>query len=295
MLEITDLCKGYHGREVIHQVSFRVEKGQIHGLIGENGCGKTTLIKCITGIYEPERGVVTLEGEKVYENPDVKRRIGYVADQNNYFPRYRLGAMVKFYQKIYPKFDTEKIKEFNKILELDMNRRVNELSKGQKMRLAFLLNLAANTDVLVMDEPTAGLDAMVKRQMFEILVNEVEARELTVLISSHHLSELEKLCDSVTILKDGAVVVDDQVDTVKKDVRKFQLVFENGVPEGFLQEDAVLHYSNVGNIYTVVFATLDDLQMQLLKERYQPVYTEELPVNLEEVFIYQHGGGMHEA
>ena len=83
MLAITDLCKGYNGREVIHQVSFQVEKGQIHGLIGENGCGKTTLIKCITGIYEPEQGMVTLERERVYENPDVKRRIGYVADQNN--------------------------------------------------------------------------------------------------------------------------------------------------------------------------------------------------------------------
>lgn len=294
MLEIKDLCKGYHGQEVLHHIQMEVQKGQIHGLIGENGCGKTTLIKCITGIFMPEQGSVTLEGDPVYENPAVKRRIGYVADQNTYFPRYRLGAMVDFYQKIYPFFDVNKVKEMNRRLELDMNRRVNELSKGQKMRLAFLLNIAANTEVLVMDEPTAGLDALAKRQMFDILVEEVETRELTVLISSHNLSELEKLCDSVTMLKHGSVTADNQVDEVKKDYRKFQFVFTDGAPEELLQEEKIVRYSYVGSIYTIVFSKVDEEQIRMYKERYQPIYIEEVPVDLEEVFIYQHGGETHE-
>lgn len=294
MLKIDNVVKGYDKGDVLHGINMHVEKGSVHGLIGENGSGKTTLIKCVTGIYRPESGVVTLEGEPVYENPAVKARIGYVADNNTYFPRYRLGKMVKFYKDTYPKFDVQKCIDMNQVFRLDMNKRVNELSKGQKMRLAFMLNISANTDLLVMDEPTAGLDAIAKKELFDMLINEVEYRELTVLITSHNLMELEKICDSLTLIKGGKVSEQNQVDEVKKTVKKMNFVFDKGVPQGFLQNPKLLTYSNVGNIYTVVFDKLTTSDLEEIKQTYQPVYTEELPVNLEEVFVYTHGGGHSE-
>lgn len=290
MLKVENLSKSYDKGEVLHEINLEVERGTVHGLVGENGSGKTTLIKCITGIYRPDQGIVTLAGEPVYENPLVKERIGYVADRNDYFPRYPLGRMVHFFRQVYKKFDVEKFKSMNQFFGLDMNMRVGELSKGQKMCLAFLLNMAANTDVLLLDEPTSGLDALGKRQLLEMLIKEVEERELTVLISSHHLGELEKICDKLTIIRKGSVSVQSQVDEIKKKIRKINLVFDRGLPEGFLQEKKLLRHSHVGNIYTGIFEDLSEKELSVLKEQYRPVYVEELPVNLEEVFVYTNGG-----
>lgn len=290
MLKVDKVSKSYDKRQVLFDIEMEVERRTIHGLIGENGSGKTTLLKCITGIYKPESGIVTLEGEGIYENPSVKERIGYVADSNDFFPRYPLGKMVDFYRKIYPKFEEEKIKQMNSFFGLDMNRRVNELSKGQKMRLAFMLNMAANTDILVMDEPTSGLDPLAKSRLLSMLIEEVERRELTVLISSHHLGELEKVCDNLTMIDRGRAKGQEQVDTLKEKIRKVNLVFEQGAPESFLGRSDILTYSQVGNIYTVIFDRLTEEGYEEIEKTYQPVYMEELPVNLEEMFVYTHGG-----
>ena len=293
MLRVVNLSKSYDKRRALYDIQMEVDRNTIHGLIGENGAGKTTLIKCITGIYKPEQGMVTLEGEPVYENPQVKERIGYVADSNDYFPRYRLGKMVDFYKKVYPKFQVEQIKEMNKIFCLDMNCRVGELSKGQKMRLAFMLNMAANTDFLVMDEPASGLDAMAKNKLFSLLIEEVEKRGLTVLISSHHLGELEKLCDNITMIREGRAAGQERVDSLKGKIRKINLVFEDGAEKAFLERPDILSYSKMGNIYTVIFDGLTGEGYEELKKRFHPVYMEELPVNLEEMFVYTNGGEGH--
>ena len=294
MLRVDRLSKSYDKRQVLFDVQMEVEPGTVHGLVGENGAGKTTLLKCITGIYQPEQGTVTLDGEHVYENPAVKERIGYVADSNDFFPRYRLGKMVEFYRRVYPKFDEKKIMEMNALFRLDMNRRVAELSKGQKMRLAFMLNMAANTDLLVMDEPTSGLDALAKGKLLSLLVEEVERRRLTVLISSHHLGELEKICDSITMLKAGRASGQGQVDELKNQVRKVNLVFAQGAPQGFLERPDILSYSRVGNIYTVIFRQLAEDGLEEMEREFRPTYAEELPVSLEELFIYTYGGGKDE-
>lgn len=294
MLRVDRVSKSYDKRQVLFGIQMEVERGTVHGLVGENGAGKTTLLKCITGIYRPEQGMVTLDGEQVYENPPVKERIGYMADSNDFFPRYRLGKMVEFYQRVYPKFDEKRIMEMNALFRLDMNRRVAELSKGQKMRLAFMLNMAAGTDVLVMDEPTSGLDALAKGKLLSLLVEEVERRELTVLISSHHLGELEKICDRITMMKAGRASGQEQVDDLKNKVRKVNLVFAEGVPEGFLQRPDILSYSHVGNIYTVIFRQMAEDGLEQIKREFRPAYVEELPVSLEELFVYTYGGGEDE-
>ena len=241
------------------------------------------------GIYKPVSGEVLVDGENVYENPKVKARIGFVADSNKYFPTYRLGKMVKFFQGVYEKFDINKIKELNQIFKLDMNKRVSELSKGQQMRFAFMLNIAANTDILIMDEPTSGIDAIAKKELFSVLIKEVEERNLTVIISSHNIIELEKICDSVTMIKGGKVITQNGMDDVIGNVRKFNYAFADGAPEEFLKHPKLINYTNVGNIYTVIFEGITDKEVEEIN-KYNPSFTEELRVNLEEVFVYTNGG-----
>ncbi len=290
-ISIQKVVKRYDRVQVLHGVSMELTDGSVHGLIGENGSGKTTLIKCIMGIYKPDSGSITYNGKEIYENPGVKEHIGYVADNNRYFPSYPLGRMAAFFSKLYPQFDMERLHQLNSIFGLDMNKRVGTLSKGQKMRLAFMLNIAAKTDVLIMDEPTSGLDAVARKQLFDILIEEVEKRNLTVLISSHNLLELERVCDSMTIIKNGRVSEDKDMDEVLKTVRKFNLVFPDGAPENFLREPKLVNYSNIGNIYTVVMDSVSDEELEDIKKQYAPAYVEELNVNLEEVFVFTNGGG----
>lgn len=286
---VNNVVMKYGDFEAVQSISMEVPEGTIHGLIGENGAGKTTLIKCLMGIYKPVSGEVLVDGENVYENPKVKARIGFVADSNKYFPTYQLGKMVKFFQGVYEKFDINKIKELNQIFKLDMNKRVSELSKGQQMRFAFMLNIAANTDILIMDEPTSGIDAIAKKELFSVLIKEVEERNLTVIISSHNIIELEKICDSVTMIKGGKVITQNGMDDVIGNVRKFNYAFADGAPEEFLKHPKLINYTNVGNIYTVIFEGITDEEVEEIN-KYNPSFTEELRVNLEEVFVYTNGG-----
>lgn len=289
MLVKVDNVKMKYGKfEAVQNVSFEIAKGSIHGLIGENGSGKTTLIKCIMGIFKPAEGEILVDGKPVYENPDVKKRMGYIADSNKFFPSYRAGKMAEFFSEVYENFDMNKFKELNQTFKLDMNKRVGEFSKGQQMRLAFMLNVAANTDVLVMDEPTSGIDAIAKKELFQTLIKEVEERELTVLISSHNILDLERICDSVTMIK-GGKVIDNEV----MEVRKFNYVFKNNVPEEFLNNPKIVSINNTGNIYTVIYSGITQEEVEA-NNKFEPVYVEELPVNLEEVFVHVNGGDSDE-
>lgn len=292
MVEISNVSKRYGNFEAIHGIDITVGKGTVHGIIGENGSGKTTLIKCVTGIYRPDSGQVAIDGENVYENPKAKEKLGYVADNNKFFPAYRLGKMMEFYKEVYKKFDVDRFKGYNNIFRLDMNKRVRELSKGQKMRLAFMLNMAACPEVIVLDEPTSGLDVMAKKALFDILVSEVEERELTVLITSHNLAEIERICDSLSIIKNGILSCQDDMEGIMKMARKFNFVFESGAPEGFMSHKKLVSVKNVGSIYTAVFNGITDSEVGQLK-RLDPVYMEEINVNLEEVFVYTDGGGSY--
>lgn len=289
MIKIENVSKNYGDFNAIHNLNMNVRKGSIHGLIGENGSGKTTIIKCIMGIYKVNEGKIIVDGEEVYENPKIKARMGYVADNNEFFPGYRLGKLMKFYKGVYQTFDEEKFIELNGIFRLDMNKRVNELSKGQKMRLAYMLNLSIRPDVLIMDEPTSGLDAMAKKELFDSLVNEVEEREMTVIISSHNLADLERICDNITIIKNGTNTGKEDMDEVMKMARKFQFAFENGTPDGFMSQSKMISVKNVGNIYTVVYHGITEEEVEELN-RFHPVYMEEVNVSLEEVFVYTNGG-----
>ena len=287
MLEIRGLCKGYQnsGEYTVENIDIRVEKGTIHGLIGHNGSGKTTIIKCLTGIFPPDAGTVTVDGEPVYENPAVKEKIGYVADSNQMFGSYRVSKLVSFYEDVYKSFSREDFNRLNRVFRMDMKKRISQLSKGQQMRVSFMLNMARNPEIMILDEPTSGLDAMAKKDLLDILVASVENNDMTVLISSHHLSELEKICDDITMIRDGHIYVQDGLDEVTGKMAKYQVVFPGGAPGELYHRADICHMSNVGSVYTIILPS-GSADFEAEMRELGAVVVEPMTMGLEESFVY---------
>ena len=262
-----------------------MEPGRIFGLVGENGAGKTTLIKCVTGVYRPDKGVVRIDGENVYENPAAKERIGYVADQNQYFPSYRIKELLSFYSLAYPRFSSERFWELNQIFKLPAKARVKELSKGMQMRLTLMLSLSIGSDVLVLDEPTSGLDPLAKREVMNLLLAEVESRGVTVLISSHHLGDLERMCDTIGIMSQGQMKSIHSLEEMKFSMRKLQAVFPQGAPAELASWPEVLAVEQMGRVHYIVTKQYSDDLLAKLQQT-APLVLEEVPLSLEDMFIY---------
>lgn len=285
MIHINNVTKKFGNFTAIAEININVKKGTIFGLIGENGAGKTTLIQCMTGIYKPDSGEITINGEQIYENPLVKERIGYVADQNQYFPFYKVKEMVEFYKKTYPTFSTKKFNDYNLIFKLDENKRVRQLSKGMQMRLSLMLNLSITPDVLILDEPTSGLDAIAKRQILDILLQEVAENQLTIFVSSHHLGELERICDEIAMIHQGEITYVSTLDEMKQNIKKLQVIFEDHSPVDFANWDEVRSVDRVGRVYYIITQKYSkELEDKLYKAGAK--FIEQMNLSLEEIFVY---------
>lgn len=284
MIEVKNVYKSYNKFQALKDISLSVKSGEICGLIGENSAGKTTLIKCMAGIYKPDKGIITYDGEAVYNNPSVKEKIGYVGDTNDYIGFYTISRMVYMYETFYPDFEKEKFNYLNKTMQLPVNKRVMTLSKGQKMKLAFILELSKNPDYLILDEPTSGLDPVAKAHFFDFLVQEVELRDIGVLISSHNLDGLERICDSIVMMHQGTVEQQTSLEGMKEKLVKLQAVFENGAPKELKNLPEILNMHNIGSIYTMIIQNYND---DFKEKLYQAGagFIETVDLSLEELFV----------
>lgn len=285
MIEINHLSKKFGKFKAIDDVTIHVAPGTIHGIIGENGAGKTSLIQCLVGVYSVEEGEVLIDGEKVWENPKVKSQIGYVADRTQFFKGYKVKELVDFYADIYDGFQRSDFENYNKIFKIPLDNKVRQLSKGMQMRLSFMLNLAMHPKVMVLDEPTSGLDAIAKKELLDLLLGAVAEEGMTVVISSHHLSELEKICDEMTILHKGKVTYQTSVENLKRQVKKLQVVFKDVVPSDLNEWEELIEVQRLGSVYYLI--TKEDTPK--LEERLREAgahLIEEIGLTLEEIFIY---------
>lgn len=289
MVEIKNISKSFNGYTAVDNVSIDIKKGTINGIIGENGAGKTTIIQCLTGIYKPEKGSILVDGEEVYENPKIKAKIGYVADSNTFFNEYKVLDMIKFFKGIYTTFSYEKFEELNKSFKINISQKIGRLSKGQKMRVSFMLNLSIMPELLVLDEPTSGLDPIAKRQLLNMVIDEVEQRDMTVFISSHHLSELEKLCDKISIINNGRITYQNSIDSIKEEVKKLQVLFKSSPDLSSIEEIADI--DKIGSIYYITTDRYDENLKNTLNNLGAELI-EEVGMSLEEIFIFtaQRGG-----
>ncbi|WP_313757860.1 ABC transporter ATP-binding protein [Tissierella sp.] len=285
MIEVIGVNKVFNGFKALDDVNISIKKGTIHGIIGENGAGKTTLLQMLSGVYQVEEGKILIDGEEVYDNRKVKEKIGYVADRNQYFKDYKIKELLDFYSGIYKDFSADDFYNYNEIFNLKLDKKIRQLSKGMQMRLALMLNLSINPEVLILDEPTSGLDAIIKKDLLDILINQVHEKENTVVISSHHIGELEKICDEVTILHKGKVKYQSNIDEIKESVKKLQVIFKKDVEKELEKIDSIINIEKIGSVYYLI---IDNYGEEILSDlnNLGAELIESVGISLEEIFIY---------
>ena len=287
MLELKNITKTFGDFKALDDLSMTVPKGTVYGLVGPNGAGKSTAIRCMVGVYRPDSGSVTMDGEFVYENPGLKARIGYIPDDIFYFPAATLEEMRRFYQGIYPDFDDALFERLYEIFNLPRKTPIRRFSKGMQKQAAFHLAICCRPDVLILDEPVDGLDPVMRRQVMSLILADVAERGTTVLISSHNLRELEDVCDHVGIMDHGKMLLEKSLADMQGATHKLQMV---GNPPENLE---ILHESASGRLNTyIVRGSASEISNAVAAVK--PVYYDVLPLSLEEIFIYELGGVNYE-
>ena len=290
MIEVKHVVKSFDGFHALDGLTMTVPQGAIYGLVGPNGAGKSTILRHLAGVYRPDAGEILFDGTPVYENPAVKSRMAVIPDELYDFGSASTRDMMKFYRGIYPQFDAERYEKLREAFPaVDEKRPIRRLSKGMQKQSAFWLALSCRPDYLLLDEPVDGLDPLMRRQVWSLLMGDVAQRGTTVLISSHNLRELEDVCDHVGILSHGKVLLERSLTDLQDNVVKLQLAFqEPGLPR--LPEDLkVLHTSQVGRVYTLIVRG-SPAEIKTRMAVYSPILMEALPLSLEEIFIYELGG-----
>ena len=283
MLELKNITKTFGNFKALDDLSMTVPKGAVYGLVGPNGAGKSTAIRHMTGVYRPDRGEVLMEGQPVYENPQIKERIGYIPDDIFYFNSATMEDMRSFYRGIYPQFDDALYQRLFEVFQLPKKTQLRRFSKGMQKQAAFHLSICCRPDLLILDEPVDGLDPVMRRQVWSLILSDVAQRETTVVISSHNLRELEDICDHVGIMDHGKMLLERSLADMQGSTVKLQIVGE--VPDDL----TVLHESESGRMKTlVVRGTAAEVTAKA--KAVNSIYFDVLPLSLEEIFIYEMGG-----
>ena len=290
MIEARNVVKAFDGFRALDGLTMTVPRGSVYGLVGPNGAGKSTLLRHVTGIYRQDSGEVLLEGEPIYENPAAKARISSIPDELYYFLSASTRDMARFMKGFYPRFDRDRYRTLKEVFsQVDEARPMRRLSKGMQKQAAFWLSLCCRPEVLVLDEPVDGLDPVMRRQVWSLLMADVAQEGTTVLVSSHNLRELEDVCDRVGILSHGKVLIERSLTDLQENLVKMQVVFQERELPQLPADLEVLHVSQVGRIHTlIVRGNATDVTNRLAV--YAPILLEALPLTLEEIFIYELGG-----
>ena len=290
MIEAKNVVKTFDGFKALDGLTMTVPQGSIYGLVGPNGAGKSTLLRHVTGVYRQDSGSVLLDGNPIYENPAAKARIADIPDELYYFLSASTRDMMRFYKGFYPRFDTARYEALKDVFtNVDERQPIRRLSKGMQKQSAFWLALCCRPEVLVLDEPVDGLDLVMRRQVWSLLMGDVAEQGTTVLVSSHNLRELEDVCDHVGILSHGRVLIERSLSDLQENVVKMQIVFQEREMPQMPEDLEVLHVSQVGRIHTLIIrGNATDVTNRLAV--YAPILMEALPLTLEEIFIYELGG-----
>ena len=290
LITAKNVVKKFEKFTALNHFNMNVPEGSIYGLVGPNGSGKTTTIKHLIGMYKQDEGEILVNNEKVYDNEKVKSKIAYISDDLYFFHGYSIKDMAKFYSEIYKNFSFEKFNDLQKVFNIDVKRKVNKLSKGMKKQVAFWLTISCKPEILVLDEPIDGLDPIMKENVWKILLEEVQKRKMTVIISSHNLKELENVCTNIGIMKNGEMTLEKELEEQDNNIQKIQVVFSNNEEiEKIKEKLQMLKEEKIGSVYYFIVKGKQKEIEEKLKE-YNLTLMEFLPLSLEEVFMFENGG-----
>ena len=287
MLEMKNVTKSFGTFKALEDLSLTVPRGAVYGLVGPNGAGKSTAIRHLTGVYRPDCGEILMEGQPIYENNAIKARIGHIPDDIFFFPSATLEEMRRYYQGMYPKFDVALFERLHEVFNLPKKGQIRRFSKGMQKQAAFQLTISSRPDVMILDEPVDGLDPVMRRQVWSLILSDVAQYETTVLVSSHNLRELEDVCDHVGIMDHGKMLLERSLADMQGATCKLQIV-------GNIPEDLnILHESSSGRLKTLVVRGSTE-EIIARAQAANPIYFDVLPLSLEEIFIYELGGVNYE-
>jgi ABC-2 type transport system ATP-binding protein len=292
MLKMINVSKMIDGHQVLEHVNITLEPGMIAGIVGRNGVGKSTLLRTIVGILDPDEGEVTFNEINIHQQPEIKQKLTYVPDSTEILKTYSVKEIVKLYDAIYEDFDVMYFYSLMDRFKLPKNRKLRSFSKGMKALFLMILSFSTKADFIILDEPTNGLDPIVKRNILQFIIEEVSERKLCVLISTHHLEEVEKIADVLIMMKEGRIESTTSIEDAKSSFRKVQAVYKHSLPERIANLNNVTILSQTGRVYTLMIkGNIEDTMEKMQQEH--PLLLEELPMTLEDIFISSLGGESH--
>lgn len=288
MIMAQNITKAFGGFTALNDMSLHAPQGSVYGLVGPNGAGKTTVIRCLAGVYRPDSGSAEIAGQPVWENPAVKARLAYIPDDVFYFTSATVEDMKKYYAGIYPTFDSQRWQALGPAFNLPPKTPIRRMSRGMQKQVAFRLALSMRPEVLILDEPVDGLDPVMRRQVWGLVLSDVAEHGVTVFVSSHNLRELEDVCDHVGIIHQGSVHIQRSLSQLQDGVVKVQAAFADGHTPDF-SALSLLHHSVMGRVHSLIIRGRRD-QTDAQLRSLSPIFYDLLPLTLEEIFIYEMGG-----
>lgn len=285
MIELLNLEKSFDDIKAVNRVSLNILDGEVFGLVGTNGAGKSTILRIISGVIMPDEGIVLVDKRPVYDNPEVKRDIFYISDDQYFLPNSTPEEMATFYENIYPGFDKLRFHKLCSGFGLDVKRRINTFSKGMKKQVSILLGICAGTKYLLCDETFDGLDPVVRQGVKSLFAGEMADRGMTPIIASHNLRELEDICDHIGLLHQGGVILSEDIEDMKIKMQKVQCVFASEEDEKKALEGLnVLLHETRGRLHTITIRGERE-EIEAAFSRGNPIFFEVLALSLEEIFI----------
>ena len=284
MIQVERLTKKFQTYTALNQISVSVQPGSVFGLVGSNGAGKSTLLRTIAGIYKPDSGTVAIDGTPIFEHPNVKNDIFFISDFPYFIPQSNVKEMAKFYASMYSNWSHERYRELCSLFPIEEKMKISSMSKGMQRQVALICALSTQPKVLLMDEIFDGLDPVMRQLLKKLLAREVSERNITVMIASHNLRELEDVCDHVGLLHQGGVVFEQELDGLKLNLHKLQAVFKPMISMDVFSDLDILKFDMKGSLINMVIRG-DKGVISRRIEALKPVYFEMLPLTLEEVFI----------
>ena len=285
MIEAKRISKSFDGFKAVNDVTVTITENNVFGLVGTNGAGKSTVLRMIAGVYRPEEGIITVDGQPVFDKMETKKKLFFIADEPYFFSNATATDMQKYYASMYEDFDTEQFYRYLSHFELDRRRKINTYSKGMKKQLALLLGISAKTKYLLCDETFDGLDPVMRQGVKSIFADEIERRGLTPVIASHNLRELEDICDHVGLLHKGGVLLSKDLEEMKCNIQKVQCVFRNVDEEKKAMDGLnILKDERRGSLHTFTVRGNRETVMDILSTT-DTIFCDVLPLSLEEIFI----------
>ena len=283
---MNNLTKTFENFTALDSFTSEIPGGSIYGLVGTNGSGKSTLLRLISGIYRPDGGEILVEGEAPFENVAVKSRIVHVSDDLYFLPQSNMDDMARFYAGIYPSFDWETYRAMCGRFPIDPKKKIGKFSKGMKRQTALILALACRPKILLLDEAFDGLDPVIRIGLRKILADAISGGDVTVMIASHNLRELEDLCDHMGLLHRGKIIFAREIDQVKLGFCKVQAAFNQLPDDTQLAGLDIAQRSVAGSVLTLIVRGRPDEIMAII-QKLDPLFVETVPLTLEEVFIHE--------